>query len=97
MFFQKKKSKELVIAVPLIILGIIFIIIATHTSHSPMEQAESWMAKIGHFFQNLWGKISGHHPREISQHSGRLVGFLVCGIFLILCGFLLIYRRFKNR
>ncbi len=86
--------RRLLIGIILIILGIIFIISGTPSSHV-IEGSETWLQKMSLFFHSTWNKISGH--KEASKYTAKSIGFLIGGIVLVLLGGLLIFRRLRSK
>ena len=87
--------KRVLIGSVLVLLGIVFIVYAIPSGHT--EGAEDWLHKTGNFFQDTWGKITGHKKEPLHRYTIKAIAFLIGGILLVLCGGVLVFRGIRNK
>jgi uncharacterized membrane protein YczE len=90
-------NKRLITGIVLLAIGITLIVYGIHISQErPIEPPEDWLHKIGHFFQNLWEKITDHPKKEPSKFTEKSIGLLISGILIALGGAVQFYRGIKK-
>jgi hypothetical protein len=88
--------KRMLIGGVLVLLGVVFIIYAI-PSGTPVEGAEDWVHKMGHFFQTTWDKITGHKEEKVHKYTAKSIAYVIGGILLVLGGGVLILRGIFNK